>query len=290
MQQNSTPTVEEENLGIQPEHPQVYRTAELTVMPGLGQVQVADKIVRLGPVNMAVLCTLIQRAERVVSRAELFDRVWPNQIVNDDVLTRSIADIRKEVGQYCKTPIIETIPKKGYRWLSPWVEKEQVKPSNAMVMKQFLLWPALVVVVAVTVALILNSVITTMLKADAIAIAFIPIRFDSEIDKSLAIEIETSVRDSLSRQNNLRFIAKAALEHVGNKPITYLADEFSTQWLIEGEIRRQRSDIYIELSLVDARTALVEYAVHDTVLSASNKWQVIVDQFVKNSTSFISPD
>jgi DNA-binding winged helix-turn-helix (wHTH) protein len=85
--------------------------------PERGHVETEQGCFRLGPVNMAVLTLLIEQQGQVVSRRALFDSVWKNQIVSDDVLTRSISDIRSQLSKYSKIKLIETLPKRGYRWL-----------------------------------------------------------------------------------------------------------------------------------------------------------------------------
>src|SRR5690606_16906441 len=56
----------------------------------------------------------------VITRAELFDAVWPNQTVSDDVLTRAVSVIRSQLTKLDPTTkFIETLPKRGYRWIEP---------------------------------------------------------------------------------------------------------------------------------------------------------------------------
>lgn len=108
-----------------------YRCEQISIIPSLGQVKVAEQVARLTPINMKVLTVLLDHACKVVSRAEIYDRVWANQIVSDDTLTRAISDIRalfKSLSVEHK--IIETIPKKGYRWLLECTEENQSETNS----------------------------------------------------------------------------------------------------------------------------------------------------------------
>jgi len=68
---------------------------------------------------MEVLACLA-RDGGVVSRQELLDRVWPQQIVVEECLTRAVSELRKVLGDDPRRPrYIETIHKKGYRLLTP---------------------------------------------------------------------------------------------------------------------------------------------------------------------------
>ncbi|MDJ0916911.1 MAG: winged helix-turn-helix domain-containing protein [Woeseiaceae bacterium] len=76
--------------------------------------------VRIKPKSMQVLECLLNAEGSVVSRDQLFASVWPNSDVTDDVLTHSIAELRRAFGDSAKAPgYIETIPRKGFRLMQP---------------------------------------------------------------------------------------------------------------------------------------------------------------------------
>jgi DNA-binding response OmpR family regulator len=81
------------SMNLPSEHT-VLLSAQLSIDQAAGQVQAGAECIRLGPVNMKVLVLLLENAGRVVTRTEFFDRVWKQQLVSDDVLTRSISDLR----------------------------------------------------------------------------------------------------------------------------------------------------------------------------------------------------
>ncbi len=65
-----------------------------------------------------VLVYLLDRRERLVSKAELFDSVWNNTAVTDDVLVQCVTEIRRAIGDDPHRPrFIKTIPKSGYRFI-----------------------------------------------------------------------------------------------------------------------------------------------------------------------------
>lgn len=65
-----------------------------------------------------VLVYLLERRERLVSKAELFDAVWANTAVTDDVLVQCVTEIRRVIGDDPHRPrFIKTVPKSGYRFI-----------------------------------------------------------------------------------------------------------------------------------------------------------------------------
>ena len=97
------------------------------VSPKLNQIARSGKTIHLEPKIMSVLMCLAEHKCEVVSREQLLGAVWPDTFVTDDVLKRSISELRKALGDDTKEPrFIETIPKGGYRLLvsvSPVVPK-----------------------------------------------------------------------------------------------------------------------------------------------------------------------
>ena len=53
---------------------------------------------------MELLVYLVNHRERVVSRDELLDQLWKNQVVADDVLNVAISSLRKALGDDFKKP------------------------------------------------------------------------------------------------------------------------------------------------------------------------------------------
>ena len=121
-----------------PPDPKRLESADLSIIPDRGEIRNArGESARLGPVNMKVLGFLMSRAGRVVSRADLFEAVWKNQVVGDDALTRSISDIRAEIGRLSdRENLIETLPKRGYRWTAEVREASREHVSGAPLLRR----------------------------------------------------------------------------------------------------------------------------------------------------------
>jgi len=90
------------------------------VDPSLNSMSSEGKTVRLEPKVMGVLLCLAEHPAETLSKEQLFQAVWPNIIVTEDVLKRCIAELRRAFDDDARNPhIIETIAKRGYRLLAP---------------------------------------------------------------------------------------------------------------------------------------------------------------------------
>jgi TolB-like protein/DNA-binding winged helix-turn-helix (wHTH) protein len=75
--------------------------------------------IALEPKALRVLTLLVSRAGRLVDKQELLESVWPNTFVEENTLTRTIAILRRGLGDSSRdSKLIETVPTRGYRFIA----------------------------------------------------------------------------------------------------------------------------------------------------------------------------
>jgi DNA-binding winged helix-turn-helix (wHTH) protein len=97
--------------------------------PATGELTRNGVTVRLEPQPAAVLACLASRAGRLVTRAELERVLWDEHTHVDvqDGLNFAVRRVRLALGDSPRSPrFIETIPKRGYRFLKPVVQSSAV--------------------------------------------------------------------------------------------------------------------------------------------------------------------
>lgn len=77
------------------------------------------EMIPLTPKEFDLLFLLIQNAGRVVEKNELLQTIWKDTFVEEGTLTRNISWLRKKLAAHGASDkkIIETLPKRGYRFL-----------------------------------------------------------------------------------------------------------------------------------------------------------------------------
>lgn len=96
--------------------PARLRVGEFEVRPESHELSGPQGVQRLRPLLMAVLLRLAAEPGQVVTRERLLAEVWPRRMVNDEVLSRAIAELRTALGDDARQArYIETLPKAGYR-------------------------------------------------------------------------------------------------------------------------------------------------------------------------------
>ena len=107
----------------------LYRVAGVEIDLARASVTRNGEVIDLRYKTYQVLLFLLQRPNRVVSKEELLDGVWPNTAVSDDVLPHCIAELRKAFGDQAKEQrVIKTYPKSGYGLVAP-IEVRDASPA-----------------------------------------------------------------------------------------------------------------------------------------------------------------
>jgi eukaryotic-like serine/threonine-protein kinase len=108
------------------------RTGELVITSTGGKTRLQEQ-------PFQVLRALLERPGELITREELFKRVWPNGTVVDfeHGLNRAINKLRELLGDSAERPrFIETLPRRGYRclasveWVLPSLDNNPAAPST----------------------------------------------------------------------------------------------------------------------------------------------------------------
>jgi len=88
--------------------------------------------VRLAPKAFDVLRVLIHNRGCLVTKERLLEEVWPDAFVEEANLSVNVASLRKALDKGDEWHCIETVPKRGYRFVAPVskVTNESVRPRE----------------------------------------------------------------------------------------------------------------------------------------------------------------
>ena len=170
------------------------------------------KPVSLSPKAFEILVILIQHNGRLLTKDEIMQKVWPDSFVEEANLTVNVSALRKALGE---TPggqqYIETVPKRGYRFVAPVTElqsdgesslaKALPKVAAGPASKAGVLrwWPAAagLLLVAAMVAVLVSSRSAKLTDKDTVVLADFtnstgdPV-FDDALRQGLSSQLEQS--------------------------------------------------------------------------------------------------
>src|SRR5262252_3319125 len=93
---------------IQPDR---QRKSRIEIRSAERQLLIDDKAAKIGARAFDVLQALFERRDRVVTKNELLDLVWPGLVVEENNLQVQISTLRRYLGAHA----IATVPGRGYR-------------------------------------------------------------------------------------------------------------------------------------------------------------------------------
>ncbi|HKC62396.1 MAG TPA: winged helix-turn-helix domain-containing protein [Pyrinomonadaceae bacterium] len=83
-----------------------------------------EESISLSPKVFDTLVVLVENAGHVLTKDDLLNKLWPDSFVEESSLTQNISILRKALGEETTNPrYIETIPKRGYRFIADVKER-----------------------------------------------------------------------------------------------------------------------------------------------------------------------
>src|SRR5215510_9966627 len=96
-----------------------------------------EALVPLRPKSFAVLRYLVEHPGRLVTRQELQNAIWPGIYVSEGLLRGYIRELREILEDDADAPrFIETIPRRGFRFLAPLSPPPPVASSQYSVVSR----------------------------------------------------------------------------------------------------------------------------------------------------------
>jgi TolB-like protein/DNA-binding winged helix-turn-helix (wHTH) protein len=112
----------------------IYRFADCELDEHLYQLRRNGTPVALEPKVFDVLAYLLQHHDRVVSKDELLDQLWPGQVVSETALTQCVMAARKAVGDDGnRQHTIKTQHGRGYRFVAEVISREALTGNGPAV-------------------------------------------------------------------------------------------------------------------------------------------------------------
>ena len=91
----------------------------------------------LRPKTLDLLLLLLRSSGRLVTRAEILDKVWADVTVTDDSITQCVGEIRRALGE--EAGLLKTVPKRGYvldavATIAPALQQDQAAPPPSPIL------------------------------------------------------------------------------------------------------------------------------------------------------------
>jgi adenylate cyclase len=209
----------------------VYSFGRFKLDPATRQLVSDGQPVAMGARAFDVLIALIERRERLVTKDELLDLVWPGLVVEENNLQVQVSTLRKLLG----ADSISTIPGRGYQFVLP-LEENEWRGMRASAVDGALALP------------------------DRPSIAVLPFaNMTGDPDEDYFVDgVTEDIIMDLSRFRSLFVIARSSTFSYKNKSadLGEIGKELGVRYLLEGSFRKSADRIRLTAQLIDASSAV----------------------------------
>ena len=205
--------------------------------PRTGELWGDARKARLTPRAAAVFTMLAECAPKLVSKQELFERVWSGLTVGDDALTSCIQELRQALGDDARAPrYIETRHRRGYRLVEPiTIIGDDAIPDAARAG---------------------HHRGSPLPLPDRPSIAVLPF-VDMSGDADQEHFVDGITEDLITGLSHIRWLfviaRNSTLQYKAKQPdVRQVGRELGVRYVLEGSVRRQGTRLRITAQLVDA--------------------------------------
>jgi TolB-like protein/tetratricopeptide (TPR) repeat protein len=194
-----------------------------------GSLKRGSTPIPLTPKQFDLLIALVESAGRLVEKDVLLRAVWPDVAVEEGNLTKGVFGLRQALGEDGGSPYIETVPRRGYRFVAPVIRLAS-PPSSEVSGKRDI--PA-------------ENSVAVMPFADMSAA-----RDQEFFCEGMAEEII----NALGRVSGLRVASATSSSRFKGRAVDARAigPELGVSWLLEGSVRKAGDTVRIAVQLVRA--------------------------------------
>lgn len=225
-------------------HKMIYRFLEHTLDTGSYVLSSGgDNEVPVEPQVFDLLVYLVEHRERVVTRKELLDKLWPGKVVTDAALSARLKAARKAVGDSGREQkVIKTIHGRGYQFVANVDRRQEVESDEQLAVAQH------------------SSIATPDLPSVAV-LPFQNLSGDRRQDW-FAEAMSQEIANALSRTTSLYVVANYVNYDIERESanLKQLARDQGIHFMLDGSVLRSGDRVRIHAQLSEVDTGLQKWA------------------------------
>ncbi len=224
-------------------------------------------VLTLAPRVFDLLCVLVTEHGRLLEKEELLKALWPESFVEEANLNVNVSALRRALGDVASDPTyIETVPKRGYRFIAP-VREVASEPAETVVepvpsarpapARRGLVLVAAAVAVAAVAALAVWAVVAIRGRARDAAprtVAVLPFRplVGSESDQALELGMADALITKLGSLRQITVRPTGAVAKYAGVDVDTLAAgrELEVEAVVEGRVQRDGDRIRVTVQMM----------------------------------------
>ncbi|MGE5814799.1 MAG: winged helix-turn-helix domain-containing tetratricopeptide repeat protein [Acidobacteriota bacterium] len=263
-----------ETTGAVGQTSRIYRFGTFTLDPQTGELTKAGRRTHLREQPLQILLALLEKPGALVTREELSGRLWPagTYVDFDRGLNKAINHLREALGDSAEQPeFVETLPRKGYRFLAPVTGAPQdppppvqpIQPARPVLRGWLTGLGALAAAVGVAASLDVGGIRSSLLSRwiadpEISSLAVLPLAtLSHDADQEyFADGMTDALITDLAKMGSLRITSRTSvMRYKGTrKTIRDIGRELNVDAVVEGTVSRSGNRVRITAQLIQVST------------------------------------
>ncbi len=181
-----------------------------------------------------ILCILVERSGRLLTKEDLLRQVWPDTVVEENNLNKNISSLRKALGGPATgQSYIETVPRVGYRFVTPVTQMAS----------------------SVSLPIIGGDAVPDLPTEKSVAVLYFENLSGNKEDEYFRDGMTEDVITELEKIRELRLFPRSSVLVFRDKPlpVTQVGHQLNAAYVLEGSIRRADNRLRITARLVETK-------------------------------------
>jgi len=237
-----------------------------------------DQVIQLAPKAAETLAVLVENHGQLVEKEELMKAVWPDTFVEEANLTVHISALRKLFHDHANaagyTAYIETVPRRGYRFVAPVLERPAAQDgtpqspsagrldaesrSRAPLLRLAIAGFCVIALLTAGIALKRQGHLFGFAARRIHSVAVLPLQNHSgdPSQEYLADGLTEALVSDLAQIRSLRVISRTSImTYKGTKKkLPEIARELNVDAVVEGSVMRSGDHVQVTAQLIEAPT------------------------------------
>lgn len=278
----------------------IYTFNRCQIDPDNFSIQLNNEAVAVEPRVFDLIIYLIENKSQVVSREELFEKVWKTHNVSDATLSNHIKIARTVLGDDAQSQqVIKTIHGRGYQFVAEIEVLADNYGSNHKsgtgILRKTYSYIALLITFAILTVIVYTSELTQesidrAIQDKSIAVlAFLDMSPQKD-QEYFSDGISEEILNKLAQIPDLRVISRTSSFYFKGKSTTAksIGQQLNVSHILEGSIRKYKDKVRITVQLIDSKTSTHLWSqtydkTMDNVLQVQDEIALVVSNKLKLS-------
>ena len=236
-----------------------YEFGRFRLDPAERLLQRDSEVIPLTPRAFDTLVVLVEHGGHLVDKETLLRLVWKDTYVEESTLAQNVFTLRKALGESAGSRFIETVPKRGYRFVAPvtTVDRQPALPQPPAAPSAASRWKEPVVIALLAAVLLVASLRLVGRKdAESVAppaasIAVLPFKSltGDARDEYLGVAMADALTTRLSAIRSVTVLPAVTVRRFAGADPVAAGRELGVRTVLAGDIAREGERIRLRVGL-----------------------------------------